>query len=303
MIMMMMMMRRREEEDDDKDIYKDDYDEDEENDDDDDDEGEEDDYSDEEEDDYSGEEEDDYSDEEEEEEDNDSDDDKDDDDEEVEALSDEKDVDDDEWEEREKGVKRKPDKIGFKEEEKENKDVVIREIDHVANTKDIVRRLETKVKTIKDSPRTPENNNRFLSQDGKMTVEKSTQTGNVNEERSRPDMQNALKCSKQMFQSNIFPKEKDKKRLLTKTLTIQTVNKWFINYRYHFFLHIKKHAADTITSKSTTVEINRLANKHYAKCFQCVSKKPKHHSKQQVKRAFMAWRYALQTQTAILKNT
>ncbi|XP_052084789.1 putative histone-lysine N-methyltransferase 1 isoform X2 [Mytilus californianus] len=285
--------RDDDEKDDNKDYYTDDYDEEDENDDDDDDDDEE------EEDDYSNNENDDDDDEEEEDSDYYKDDD---DDEEIESLDDEKNG--DEWKEQEKGVKRGPDKMCAKKEEEEKKDNETKEIDHVAHTEsvrhkllmqsDILRRLETK------------------SQDGKMTVEKSTQTGSVNEDSNqgccqcrtcsckchahlRNDMQNALKCSKQMFQSNIFPKEKDKKRLLTKTLTIQTVNKWFINYRYHFFLHIKKHAADTITSKSTTVEINRLTNKHYAKCFQCVSKKPKRHSKQQVKRAFMAWRYALQT--------
>ncbi|XP_063438528.1 DNA ligase 1-like [Mytilus trossulus] len=261
--------------------------------------------------------------------------------EEVERLYDEK---DDEWNEQRKAVKLERDKMGVKKEDKKTcTDVKIKEINHVAQTEsvrykllmhsDIVRRLETMVKTMKKSPRTHENNKelhrkpenkmdsprthkhktRLFALDGKMTIHKSTQTDpqteSINEDQGccqcktctckchahlQNDMQNALKCSKQMFQSNIFPKEKDKKKLLTKTLTIQTVNKWFINYRYHFFLHIKKIAVDTISSKSTTIEINRLTNKHYTQCFQCVSKKPKHHSKQQVKRAFMAWRFALQ---------
>ncbi|VDH95008.1 Hypothetical predicted protein [Mytilus galloprovincialis] len=176
--------------------------------------------------------------------------------EEMTALNDVKDCDDCDWNEQRKGVKRKPYKVGVKEEDDKIIDKKIRNIDPMAYTEsvkykllmqsDTIRRLETMVKTMKKSPRThdnckyslrkPENKmesprthkniNRLFALDGGMTIHKSTQTESISE-----DIQNALKYSKLMFQTNIFPKEKDKKKLLTKTLTIQTVNKWFINYR------------------------------------------------------------------------
>ncbi|CAG2205537.1 unnamed protein product [Mytilus edulis] len=87
--------------------------------------------------------------------------------EEMTALNDVKDCDDCDWNEQRKGVKRKPYKVGVKEEDDKIIDKKIRNIDQMAYTEtvkykllmqsDTIRRLETLVKTMKKSPRTHEN--------------------------------------------------------------------------------------------------------------------------------------------------
>ncbi|CAG2202384.1 unnamed protein product [Mytilus edulis] len=135
--------------------------------------------------------------------------------EEMTALNDVKDCDDCDWNEQRKGVKRKPYKVGVKEEDDKIIDKKIRNIDPMAYTEsvkykllmqsDIIRRLETMVKTMKksprthenckysprkpenkiESPRTPKNINRLFALDGGMTIHKSTQTESINEGRNK----------------------------------------------------------------------------------------------------------------------